>query len=136
MKKIEVAAAVIEKDGRVFATQRGYGEFKDGWEFPGGKLEPGEDPKEALIREIREELDSDIAVKKHLITVEHDYPKFYITMHCYLCRLTGGHLTLLEHEAAKWLDKDHLWDVSWLPADVAAVRELEKVMGRKDGDEE
>lgn len=116
-KTIEVVAAVICDGERVFATQRGYGEWKDWWEFPGGKMEPGEMPEEALVREIREELATEIAVGPLLTTVEHDYPKFHLIMHCYLCRVCSGKLTLLEHEAARWLLRSELDSVEWLPAD-------------------
>ena len=125
MKTIIVVAAIIEKSGCVFATQRGYGEFKDGWEFPGGKVEEGETPEEALIREIHEELATDISIEKYLCTVEHDYPNFHLVMHCYICSIVEGALILHEHEAAKWLDIDHLWTVEWLPADVEVVKMLE-----------
>ena len=125
MKSIEVVAAVIVQNSKVFATQRGYGDFKDGWEFPGGKVEKGETPEEALIREIREELDVDISVDSFLCTVDHDYPKFHLTMHCYICSIIGGELLLLEHEAAKWLARDSIWTVEWLPADVEVVKALE-----------
>ena len=125
MKTIEVVAAVIIQDNKVFATQRGYGEFKDGWEFPGGKVEEGETPEEALIREIREELDVFVSVDSFLCTVDYDYPKFHLTMHCYICSIISGELLLLEHEAAKWLDRDSLWTVEWLPADVEVVKALE-----------
>ncbi len=124
MKTVEVAAAIIIKDGNVFATQRGYGEFKDGWEFPGGKVEPGETPEKALSREIREELDTEISIGEHLCTVEQDYPGFHLKMHCYICSVVEGSLTLREHEAAKWLDREHIWSVDWLPADVDAVKAL------------
>ena len=129
MKKIQVVAAIIEKEKSILATQRGYGEFKDGWEFPGGKVEEGETPEEALIREIREELDTEISVEKFLCTVEHDYPTFHLTMHCFICSIVEGALILHEHEAAKWLDKDHLWSVEWLPADIDVVKVLEKDLG-------
>ena len=102
-KHIEVVAAIIVRDGRIFATQRGYGEWKDWWEFPGGKIEPGESPEDALKREIREELATEIEVDELLTTVEYDYPKFHLTMHCYLCTIISGDLTLLEHEDARWL---------------------------------
>jgi 8-oxo-dGTP diphosphatase len=124
MKRIEVVAAVIMREGRVFATQRGYGEWKDWWEFPGGKVEPGETHSEALRREIREELDTEVSVGKFLTTVEYDYPKFHLTMHCYLCTVLAGHLSLLEHEDARWLAVEQLYTVKWLPADVAVVRLL------------
>ncbi len=129
MKEIHVAAAVIVKGGRIFATQRGYGEFKDGWEFPGGKVESGETPEQALVREIREELNTEIAVDEYLDTVETDYPKFHLSMRCYLCHVKEGHLELLEHEAARWLDAGHLEDVDWLPADRTIIGKIkEKIM--------
>jgi len=125
MKQIEVVAAIIHDDqGRIFATQRGYGEWKDWWEFPGGKMETGETPEEALQREIWEELETRIMVERFVETVEWDYPQFHLTMHCYLCRVESGHLELKEHEAAKWLNKDELESVNWLPADRELVREL------------
>ena len=117
-KTIKVVAAIIRKDNTVFATQRGYGDYKDWWEFPGGKIEPGETPEAALAREIKEELDSEIAVEQYLTTVEHDYPEFHLSMDCYWCEVKSGKLTLLEHEAAKWLPLDNLRQVNWLPADV------------------
>lgn len=125
-KSIKVVAAVIRKGNYVFATQRGYGEYKDWWEFPGGKIEEGETPENALVREIKEELDSDIAVGTLLTTVEHDYPSFHLSMDCYWCNVKSGKLTLLEHEAAKWLPLDDLWQVNWLPADVKVVEAIEK----------
>ena len=121
MKVVKVVAAVIEDGDRIFATQRGYGEFKDGWEFPGGKIEPGETPQQALWREIKEELDTEISVGDLLTIVEHDYPEFHLTMHCYICSVVSGGLTLKEHEAAKWLTPDQLDSVDWLPADVKVV---------------
>jgi 8-oxo-dGTP diphosphatase len=123
-KAIEVVAAVICKDGQIFATQRGYGEFKDGWEFPGGKMEPGETPQEALVREIQEELDTEIKVGDLLDTVEYDYPKFHLTMHCFWCNIQSGTLVLKEHEAAKWLTKEQLNSVDWLPADLGVVEKI------------
>ena len=117
MKTIIVVAAIIRDGDRIFATQRGYGEYKDGWEFPGGKVEPGETPQEALVREIKEELDADIIVGDLLTIVEYDYPTFHLTMHCFRCKLADGHVTLLEHEAAKWLAPSELHSVRWLPAD-------------------
>lgn len=126
MKTIKVVAAAIIDNNKVFATQRGYGQFKDKWEFPGGKIEVGESPEDALIREIREELDSLISVNDYLCTVDYDYPGFHLTMYCYLCSVTEGNLILKEHEAARWLGKDELWDVDWLPADVEVVRALEE----------
>ena len=125
MKQIEVVAAIIHDDeGRIFATQRGYGDFKDGWEFPGGKMEPGEMPEEALMREIWEELETRIRVERLVQTVEWDYPAFHLTMHCYLCHVESGHLELKEHEAAKWLRKEELESVNWLPADEVVVKRL------------
>ena len=121
-KTIEVVAAVICDGERVFATQRGYGEWKDWWEFPGGKMEPGETPEEALMREIREELATEIVVGPLLTTVEHDYPKFHLIMHCYLCHVHSGQLILLEHEAARWLSRNELDSVKWLPADEPVAR--------------
>lgn len=124
-KTIEVVAAVIfDAQGRIFATQRGYGEWKDWWEFPGGKIEPGETPQQALRREIREELDADIEVGELLRTIDYDYPTFHLTMHCFKCRLANGHLTLLEHEAAKWLTPADLQSVRWLPADEEIIQDL------------
>ena len=117
MKSIEVVAAIIRKDDGIFATQRGYGEFKDWWEFPGGKMEPGESPEEALVREIREELDAEIDIRRLLHTVEWDYPSFHLTMHCYVCTLKGEAIHLNEHESARWLTADTLHSVQWLPAD-------------------
>ncbi len=125
MKKIEVAAAVISENGSIFATQRGYGEFKDMWEFPGGKIESGESVEDALKREILEELDTEITVDDFLCTVEYDYPSFHLTMHCFICSVVSGGLTLKEHEAARWLAKDELFSVEWLPADVDVVKALE-----------
>ena len=125
-KTIKVVAAIIRKDNTVFATQRGYGDYKDWWEFPGGKIEPGETPEAALAREIKEELDSEIAVEQYLTTVEHDYPEFHLSMDCYWCEVKSGKLTLLEHEAAKWLPLDNLRQVNWLPADVKVVEAIEK----------
>jgi len=125
MKSIEVAAAIIHDDeGRIFATQRGYGEWKDYWEFPGGKIEPGETPEEALHREIREELDTEIDIERLVRTVEYDYPKFHLIMHCYWCRVASGNLTLKEHESARWLSKSDLLSVNWLPADNDLILEL------------
>lgn len=117
MRTINVVAAVIESNGLIFCTQRGYGEWKDWWEFPGGKIEKGETPQEALKREIREELNCDISVGRLLGTVENDYPHFHISMHCFMCRLSEGSPRLLEHEAACWLPFDKLDTLKWLPAD-------------------
>lgn len=124
MKTIEVVAAIITHNDQIFATQRGYGEFKDGWEFPGGKMEPGETPQQALVREIREELDTEIGVGSLVETVEYDYPNFHLTMHCFLCTIRSGELVLKEHEAAKWLTREELDSVDWLPADVKVVEKL------------
>ena len=126
MKQIEVVAAIIHKDGRIFATQRGYGDWKDWWEFPGGKMETGETPEEALKREIREELSTEIQLDKLFCTVEWDYPKFHLTMHCYLCSLLTEALHLNEHEAARWLPKEELNSVQWLPADVQIIERLKQ----------
>ena len=117
MQTIEVVAAIIIKEGQVFATQRGYGEFQGWWEFPGGKMETGESPQEALKREINEELDADIQVNELLETVEWDYPNFHLTMHCFICNLLSESLHLNEHEAATWLNLENLRSVKWLPAD-------------------
>ena len=117
MQTIEVVAAIIIKEGQVFATQRGYGEFQGWWEFPGGKMEAGESPQEALKREIREELDADVLVKELLETVEWDYPNFHLTMHCFICSLLSESIHLNEHEAATWLTHETLRSVKWLPAD-------------------
>ena len=116
-KRIEVVAAIIRKRDKIFATQRGYGDFKDWWEFPGGKMESGETPEEALVREIREELDAEIQIHNLLHTVEWDYPQFHLTLHCYMCSLVNDALHLNEHESAKWLGADDLHSVKWLPAD-------------------
>ena len=128
MKTIEVVAAVIIKDDEVFATQRGYGEFKGWWEFPGGKIERGECPQEALIREIREELDAEISVGDLLETVEWDYPNFHLTMHCFVCSLTSESMHLNEHEAAAWLTKETLHSVKWLPADEGILTKIDNIL--------
>ena len=128
MKTVHVVAAVIRDGNKIFATQRGYGEFKDGWEFPGGKIEPGETPEEALIREIKEELDTDIKVGGLIDTVEYDYPDFHLSMDCFWCRVIEGSLELKEHEAAKWLTKDDLDSVGWLPADVKVMYKIKNMM--------
>ena len=129
MKHIEVVAAIIRRGNEIFATQRGYGEFKDWWELPGGKIEPGESPRQALVREIREELDATIEVGELLQTVEWDYPTFHLTMHCFWCELTCEALHLNEHEAASWLDREHLRSVKWLPADYGILDEIDRVLG-------
>jgi len=124
VKTIHVAAAVITDGGRIFATQRGYGPYKDYWEFPGGKLEAGETARDAVIREIREELDTLIEVKEHLMTVEYDYPEFHLIMDCFIATVREGSLTLTEHESARWLRADELHTVNWLPADTEVVARL------------
>lgn len=128
MKSIEVVAAVIRRGDEVFATQRGYGDFKDWWEFPGGKIEAGETPQEALAREIREELDAEVAVGELIRTVEFDYPQFHLTMHCFWCSLEGDSLQLKEHEAARWLGSASLRSVPWLPADEAVLDDIVKTL--------
>lgn len=131
MKTIRVVAAVIKAvnkngDPVVFATQRGYGDFKDGWEFPGGKIEEGETPQAALKREIREELDTEISVGELIDTIEYDYPTFHLSMDCFWCEILKGDLSLKEHEAARWLDKKSIEDVDWLPADVILIEKVKK----------
>lgn len=128
MKVIKVVAAIILHKNKVFATQRGYGAFKDGWEFPGGKIEPGETPQEALIREIKEELDIEIDVKDFLETVEYDYPEFHLSMDCFFCTIKSGEVVLKEHEAAKWLTSETLDSVDWLPADQGLIRSIQNYM--------
>ena len=128
MKIVRVAAAVIIDKGRVFATQRGYGEYKDGWEFPGGKIEPGETPEEAIVREIREELEAEIEPVRLIDTVEYDYPGFHLSMDCFLCRLKSENIVLKEHEAARWLDKSSLYDVEWLPADLGLIEKIKSLL--------
>ncbi len=137
MKAIRVVAAIIKKsipqaDGitviRIFSTQRGYGDFKDGWEFPGGKIEEGETPEHAIVREIKEELDTEIEVEKYLDTIEYDYPEFHLSMDCFLCSIISGELNLKEHEAARWLSKDELDSVDWLPADVTIIEKVRELM--------
>ena len=128
-KTIKVVAAIICRDGKIFATQRCYGEYKDGWEFPGGKVEFGETPQDALIREIREELNASIKVGDLLITVEYDYPKFHLSMDCFRAELKeDSHMELLEHEAAKWLTVDELDSVDWLPADIEVVKAIKNAL--------
>ncbi|MCR5737980.1 MAG: (deoxy)nucleoside triphosphate pyrophosphohydrolase [Eubacterium sp.] len=128
MKTINVVAAVIRKDNKIFATQRGYGDFKGGWEFPGGKVEEGETPQQALVREIKEELDTVIQVGELIDTVEYDYPNFHLSMKCYWCEIVTGTLELKEHDAAKWLDKEHLRSVEWLPADLGLVEKIGEIL--------
>ena len=124
MKRIEVVAAIIRSGDRIFATQRGYGEWKGWWEFPGGKIEPGETPQQALAREIREELDAEIEIGDMLHTIEWDYPDFHLTMHCYWCTLASPSLHLNEHASACWLTKEELHSVHWLPADISVLEEI------------
>ena len=128
MKTINVVAALIVHDGRIFATQRGYGEWRGWWEFPGGKQEPGETPEDALVREIREELATEISVDRFVTTLEWDYPTFHLSMRCYLCSVISGSLTLLEHEAAAWLDREHLHSVKWLPADYVILDDIARLL--------
>ena len=128
MKHIQVVAAVIRRGDEIFATQRGYGEFKDWWEFPGGKMEPGESPQQALVREIREELATEVKAEKILGVVDYDYPTFHLTMHCILCTIVSGELKLLEHEAARWLTKETLRSVDWLPADLLILDKIEEIL--------
>ena len=132
-KTINVVAAIIKSTNEkgipiIFATQRGYGDFKGGWEFPGGKIESGETPEEALVREIREELDTEISVDNLLETVEYDYPNFHLSMKCYWCSVVSGDLVLKEHAAARWLSKEELFDVEWLPADIGLIRKIQEFM--------
>ncbi|MCH5263442.1 MAG: 8-oxo-dGTP diphosphatase MutT [Lachnospiraceae bacterium] len=126
-KHVTVAAAIIVDDGKIFATQRGYGKFKDGWEFPGGKVEEGETPQQAVKREIMEELDTEIEVGELFDTVEYDYPDFHLTMYCFFCTIQSGDLVLKEHEAAKWLTRENLDSVDWLPADIDLIEKLKKL---------
>lgn len=128
LKVVEVVAAVIVEGGKVFATQRGYGEFKDGWEFPGGKIEPGESPQQALVREIKEELDTEVSVHELIDTIEYDYPSFHLSMRCYRCAIVRGNLHLVEHEAARWLSSDELEDVAWLPADLDIIPHVKTLL--------
>ena len=124
MKTVHVVAAVIRDGNRVFATQRGYGEYKDGWEFPGGKVEAGESPREALRREIREELDTEITVGEELAAVDWEYPQFHLSMRCFWCEILEGTPALKEHEAARWLDAESLDSVAWLPADRSVIERI------------
>lgn len=124
MKTIEVVAAIIHKDNCYLATQRGYGDFEGMWEFPGGKIEEGESREEALKREIKEELDVEVKIEKFLCIVNYDYPNFHLTMHCYHCSIGDSEIRLLEHQSAKWLTKDELNEVEWLPADIAVIERL------------
>ena len=128
MKTIRVVAAIIIKNEEVFATQRGYGDFKGGWEFPGGKIDAGETPEEALVREIKEELDTEVEVIELLDTVEYDYPNFHLSMDCFICNIKSGDLVLKEHEAAQWLTKETLDSVNWLPADLGLIDKIREYM--------
>ena len=134
MKTVEVAAAIIHHDGRILATQRGYGDYKDGWEFPGGKLEPGESAQQAIVREIREELAVEIEPEQLVMTVEYDYPTFHLRMHCFWAAIKTGEIRLIEHEAARWVTRDELDSLQWLPADVAVVAELKARSWTSSGD--
>ena len=124
LKQVKVVAAIVVRQGRILATQRGYGEFEDWWEFPGGKVEPGETSEQALAREIHEELNAVIEVGDYLCTAEHDYSTFHLSMRCYLCRLVDEGFELLEHHAARWLDASSIDDVQWLPADIQVVEAI------------
>lgn len=126
MKTIRVVAAVIKNENKIFATARGYGEFKGQWEFPGGKIEAGETPQEALVREIKEELETTIQVGDLIDTIEYDYPTFHLSMDCYWCDVVEGELKLLEEESARWLSKEELYDVKWLPADILLIEKIMK----------
>ena len=128
MKTIRVVAAIIIEEGKVFATQRGYGDFKGGWEFPGGKIDEGETPEQALVREIKEELDTEIKVLELLDTVEYDYPKFHLSMDCFICKIESGDLVLKEHEASAWLTKETLYNVDWLAADQGLIPQIENYL--------
>ena len=128
MKTIRVVAAIIIENGKVFATQRGYGDFKGGWEFPGGKIDAGETPEEALVREIKEELDTEVEVIELLDTVEYDYPNFHLSMDCFICKIKSGNLVLKEHEAAQWLTKENLDSVDWLPADLGLIDKIREYL--------
>ena len=127
VKQIDVVAAILHRDGAYFATQRGYGEFEGMWEFPGGKIEPGESPEDALKREIQEELGVDIAIEELLCTTEYDYPSFHLTMHCYLCCVEAGNIELREHKSARWLTSETLDNVEWLPADKEVIDKLKSL---------
>lgn len=128
MKTIKVVAAVIKRNNKIFVTQRGYGEFKDGWEFPGGKVEKGETKEEALIREIKEELDTVIKVDSYLDTIEYDYPDFHLSMDCFICSIVEGNLVLKEHEDSKWIKKEEIDTLNWLPADLIILDKVKEMM--------
>ena len=134
MKTIDVVAAIIEQDARILATQRGYGDMAGGWEFPGGKIEPGETPEEALVREILEELGVKVAVESLVTVVDHDYEAFHLHMYCFLCHVVDGRLELHEHRAARWLDEGNIDSVDWLPADEGVIREIKDqgILGARD----
>lgn len=127
MQTVKVVSAIIINNKQILATQRGYGEFKDGWEFPGGKIELGETPQETLEREIKEELDTEIEVGDYLQTVEYDYPSFHLSMYCFFCTIKSGELVLKEHEAAKWLTVENLDSVDWLPADKGLIEQIKNI---------
>jgi len=131
LKNIEVVAAILVKEDKILATKRGYGEFMNMWEFPGGKIEPGEAKEEALLREIREELNIEISIGDLLCTVDYDYPDFHLTMHCFICTVTDGKITLIEHKDAKWLSMDELDTVQWLPADIGILDKIKRYMSTK-----
>ncbi|MCQ2593373.1 MAG: (deoxy)nucleoside triphosphate pyrophosphohydrolase [Treponema sp.] len=135
MKTITVSGAIILRENNgikeIFATQRGYGDFKGGWEIPGGKLEPSETPEQCIVREIREELATEVTAEKILGVIDYDYPTFHLTMHCILCTIVSGNLQLLEHQAAKWITKETLYDVNWLPADKLILPQIEKLLVSK-----
>ena len=131
MKTIKVVAAIIVNNDKIFATQRGYGEFKDGWEFPGGKIEQNETAEAAIVREIQEELDTTIKVEKYFDTVEYDYSTFHLSMDCFICSIKDGNLTLKEHEAAKWLSANELDTVDWLPADISLIGKLKEELKKE-----
>ncbi len=126
MKTVKVVAAILIQDNQIFATQRGYGDYKGRWEFPGGKLEPDETPEEALIREMREEMETEVTVGERFDTVEYDYPDFHLSMDCFLCTVKSGNLTLTVHEDARWLSAEKLYSVDWLPADLGLVAKLQR----------
>ncbi len=127
-KVVRVVAAVIKKENQIYATERGYGEFKGGWEFPGGKIEENETSEEALIREIKEELETVIKVNDLIDTIEYDYPNFHLSMDCYWCEIVSGNLVLVEAKEAKWLTREELYSVDWLPADLGLIDKIEKAM--------
>ena len=132
MKNVEVSAAIITSGHKVFVTKRGYGEFKGGWEFPGGKLEQGESPEECLLREIKEELDANIFIESFLKTIDYDYPSFHLKMHCFICKVEeGSHLALLEHEDGRFVDADELGDVGFLPADFSLIEDIKAYFDKR-----